>query len=128
MYTLSLHDALPISGVVAARAVTTGAANFGVLAAGTAASGVVTARAGAVGAVAVSAVAVGGSGGLPAVGRDRKSTRLNSSHRCISYAVLCLKKKNNALDKFLKPDTALNPSFHDERVSRSAPEVLERHL
>src|SRR5437762_5057960 len=26
-------------------------------------------------------------------GRDRKSTRLNSSHRCISYAVFCLKKK-----------------------------------
>src|SRR5437764_5587269 len=24
---------------------------------------------------------------------DRKSTRLNSSHRCISYAVVCLKKK-----------------------------------
>src|SRR5437762_7062665 len=28
---------------------------------------------------------------------DRKSTRLNSSHRCISYAVFCLKKKNIAL-------------------------------
>src|SRR5437762_5611710 len=27
------------------------------------------------------------------VSRDRKSTRLNSSHRCISYAVFCLKKK-----------------------------------
>src|SRR3970040_2682812 len=26
-------------------------------------------------------------------GKDRKSTRLNSSHRCISYAVFCLKKK-----------------------------------
>src|SRR5437763_7374145 len=26
-------------------------------------------------------------------GSDRKSTRLNSSHRCISYAVFCLKKK-----------------------------------
>ena len=25
--------------------------------------------------------------------KDRKSTRLNSSHRCISYAVFCLKKK-----------------------------------
>src|SRR6201989_2977312 len=25
--------------------------------------------------------------------RDRKSTRLNSSHRCISYAVFCLQKK-----------------------------------
>src|SRR3712207_8548777 len=27
-------------------------------------------------------------------GRDRKSTRLNSSHANISYAVLCLKKKH----------------------------------
>src|SRR4051794_41965463 len=27
------------------------------------------------------------------VGRDRKSTRLNSSHPSISYAVFCLKKK-----------------------------------
>src|SRR5437763_8601123 len=26
---------------------------------------------------------------------DRKSTRLNSSHRCTSYAVFCLKKKNH---------------------------------
>ena len=26
-------------------------------------------------------------------GVDRKSTRLNSSHRCISYAVFCLNKK-----------------------------------
>src|SRR5207248_4578779 len=30
-----------------------------------------------------------------AAGSDRKSTRLNSSHRTISYAVFCLKKKNN---------------------------------
>src|SRR5437764_3006826 len=28
--------------------------------------------------------------------QDRKSTRLNSSHRCISYAVFCLKKKRTA--------------------------------
>src|SRR3712207_8641858 len=28
-------------------------------------------------------------------GGDRKSTRLNSSHANISYAVFCLKKKNN---------------------------------
>src|SRR5437762_8857565 len=33
--------------------------------------------------------------GRPHRGIDRKSTRLNSSHRCISYAVFCLKKKNN---------------------------------
>src|SRR5437763_5808924 len=40
------------------------------------------------------------SRGAPTVERaglwvDRKSTRLNSSHRCISYAVFCLKKKKN---------------------------------
>src|SRR5437764_8040182 len=29
--------------------------------------------------------------------QDRKSTRLNSSHRCISYAVFCLKKKKTIL-------------------------------
>src|SRR5947209_10960042 len=29
-----------------------------------------------------------------AIGKDRKSTRLNSSHANISYAVFCLKKKN----------------------------------
>src|SRR3712207_7870064 len=31
------------------------------------------------------------------VGRDRKSTRLNSSHANISYAVFCLKKKKISL-------------------------------
>src|SRR5437879_11574372 len=30
---------------------------------------------------------------------DRKSTRLNSSHRCISYAVFCLKKKKKKTQK-----------------------------
>src|SRR2546426_6965300 len=30
---------------------------------------------------------------FPTVSRDRKSTRLNSSHLVISYAVFCLKKK-----------------------------------
>src|SRR3712207_7137336 len=40
------------------------------------------------------------AGGFDAVeeggGEDRKSTRLNSSHANISYAVFCLKKKNLA--------------------------------
>src|SRR5258708_27717102 len=31
---------------------------------------------------------------------DRKSTRLNSSHQIISYAVFCLKKKKKTLDDF----------------------------
>src|SRR5437773_8379258 len=33
----------------------------------------------------------------PALARDRKSTRLNSSHITISYAVFCLKKKKNTI-------------------------------
>src|SRR5438105_9994805 len=44
-------------------------------------------------------LAVGGRHQLHGVGRqpgpDRKSTRLNSSHEWISYAVFCLKKKKN---------------------------------
>src|SRR5258708_10521409 len=44
--------------------------------------------------------------------RDRKSTRLNSSHQIISYAVFCLKKK--------KPDTAtsLATNNKEEGVAR----------
>src|SRR5947207_13795420 len=34
-------------------------------------------------------------GHLRMAGKDRKSTRLNSSHTVISYAVFCLKKKKN---------------------------------
>src|SRR5688572_32356791 len=40
----------------------------------------------------------GGERGRPPrllAGKDRKSTRLNSSHSQISYAVFCLKKKND---------------------------------
>src|SRR5258708_13148638 len=33
---------------------------------------------------------------------DRKSTRLNSSHQIISYAVFCLKKKKNQQRQFTK--------------------------
>src|SRR5690625_6156458 len=54
--------------------------------------------------VAVGELAVGGhrdlrrigdaGGSAGAGGQDRKSTRLNSSHVAISYAVFCLKKKN----------------------------------
>src|SRR3712207_6971560 len=38
---------------------------------------------------------------------DRKSTRLNSSHANISYAVFCLKKKT-----FTKPDNYLEIKIH----------------
>src|SRR2546426_2358079 len=37
------------------------------------------------------------------LGQDRKSTRLNSSHLVISYAVFCLKKKNRAAVPHLRP-------------------------
>src|SRR5256885_5309266 len=47
---------------------------------------------------------------LVAGGGDRKSTRLNSSHLVISYAVFCLKKKKN-LDVY--------GSLSDDVASRS---------
>src|SRR2546426_3921574 len=62
IYTLSLHDALPICGEV-----------DGIRSRDT---------------------AVGQAPGAKRDG-DRKSTRLNSSHLVISYAVFCLKKKKN---------------------------------
>src|SRR2546426_7786555 len=72
IYTLSLHDALPISAGCATIQV---AATLGVPV-GVAADFMVP--------------------DLPAAAEiilDRKSTRLNSSHLVISYAVFCLKKK-----------------------------------
>src|SRR5437879_11770090 len=65
IYTLSLHDALPIC-VISVAGVLYLAVAVNLLTAGLAAL---------------------------TLARDRKSTRLNSSHRCISYAVFCLKKK-----------------------------------
>src|SRR5438034_71101 len=41
------------------------------------------------------------------IGEDRKSTRLNSSHTVISYAVFCLKKKKHGT-----PATPPNPDAH----------------
>src|SRR5256885_7507216 len=38
-----------------------------------------------------------------ALGLDRKSTRLNSSHLVISYAVFCLKKKNHGAVQLYQP-------------------------
>src|SRR5437763_5733371 len=42
--------------------------------------------------------------------RDRKSTRLNSSHRCISYAVFCLKKKNTSATTLVLARLSLSSS------------------
>src|SRR2546422_8240925 len=57
---------------------------------------------GRVGGVAVGAVAGDARDGL-ATARDRKSTRLNSSHGYISYAVFCLKKKKQK-KRYLRSD------------------------
>src|SRR5689334_23850222 len=40
--------------------------------------------------------------------RDRKSTRLNSSHSSISYAVFCLKKKKKKTNSFSPPSTTVS--------------------
>src|SRR5258708_15336089 len=39
---------------------------------------------------------------------DRKSTRLNSSHQIISYAVFCLKKKKTTIDNILVARTPVS--------------------
>src|SRR4051795_6623336 len=46
--------------------------------------------------------------------RDRKSTRLNSSHTLISYAVFCLKKKNNVIVHILEHANAGETRFAGE--------------
>src|SRR5260221_8713745 len=54
----------------------------------------------------IAALFVGGGVVFPIV--DRKSTRLNSSHTVISYAVFCLKKKKNIYNNYFKA-----PCMHD---------------
>src|SRR5688572_31383045 len=86
IYTLSLHDALPISypqGSRSARRVADrrGAGN------GHERDRSRRRRAGR-------SPRPAGDLHVGLYGRDRKSTRLNSSHSQISYAVFCLKKKN----------------------------------
>src|SRR5206468_5256673 len=85
IYTLSLHDALPIyvyypdmAEVPESQAVN------------------IRNRSYAIGAL-VEIPVPGAEGVLFAHGSDRKSTRLNSSHDQISYAVFCLKKKITTL-------------------------------
>src|SRR5260221_6937281 len=47
----------------------------------------------------------------PAGGSDRKSTRLNSSHTVISYAVFCLKKKNKIIELVTTRNLLNSPVF-----------------
>src|SRR3712207_7949610 len=82
IYTLSLHDALPICAVPGrARA----------------SAPVVVADGG--GPLAVVQPAELALEQVAKLLGDRKSTRLNSSHANISYAVFCLKKKKNTTPK-----------------------------
>src|SRR5438034_5342644 len=71
IYTLSLHDALPILRAVGERDDVPEAVGMGVV------------------------LGAPNKERVQLVGSDRKSTRLNSSHTVISYAVFCLKKKKN---------------------------------
>src|ERR1039458_10021667 len=55
---------------------------------------------------------------------DRKSTRLNSSHLGISYAVFCLKKKKKIR---LRADAARSPAVKGNLIDTSARGVRARH-
>src|SRR5690606_41482463 len=79
IYTLSLHDALPISATAGRPAPRRGAHT-------------VQGR-NSTGSCSSSSRCVGARNCLDCGALDRKSTRLNSSHVKISYAVFCLKKK-----------------------------------
>src|SRR2546422_4944725 len=46
---------------------------------------------------------------VPVGSADRKSTRLNSSHGYISYAVFCLKKKKKTQNKDIKDNDICHP-------------------
>src|SRR3712207_8512164 len=64
----------------------------------------------------------------PVVHRDRKSTRLNSSHANISYAVFCLKKKNtqSTASRAFYVDVALQPRPIAARSAEHTPELQSR--
>src|SRR5438552_18217407 len=80
IYTLSLHDALPIYLLAHPRVETAAGAQ-----------GLHGPRCGFQ--IAQLGCRSGSRSAEHAVPADRKSTRLNSSHQIISYAVFCLKKK-----------------------------------
>src|SRR5207248_10614425 len=82
-YTLSLHDALPIFPTSMRDPQPVGL--FALLDAAGNAERRVDSK------LSVIGLSLAKTGGAPST--DRKSTRLNSSHRTISYAVFCLKKK-----------------------------------
>src|SRR5207248_9241265 len=85
-YTLSLHDALPICCRAGNFGVRGQAKRYPALARSARSSDTVKAP---------SSLRFAGALQRSRVSPDRKSTRLNSSHRTISYAVFCLKKKKH---------------------------------
>src|SRR5262245_65153256 len=96
IYTLSLHDALPISRTLEPLATID--------------------RPATVGHVAISPDA-----------RDRKSTRLNSSHLGISYAVFCLKKKNmtTVSGKTINSMNSTTDRHHSDNMTYSATQTQD---
>src|SRR3712207_6957577 len=84
IYTLSLHDALPIWGRRSSSPSTRANPDTGIAKRSTSSPFSVSA-------------ATRRSLSLSPSAQDRKSTRLNSSHANISYAVFCLKKKKTKL-------------------------------
>src|SRR5438132_8503330 len=61
----------------------------------------------------------GGGAGAGAAGGDRKSTRLNSSHTVISYAVFCLKKKKTDTNTQRTYQKTAQPQRHKIPLSSS---------
>src|SRR5437762_5972199 len=96
IYTLSLHDALPISRIGWGSSVFFTATGYAVLE--NASIPIIGEGKEEPNDTYVEQLVAGAK--AAADYGDRKSTRLNSSHRCISYAVFCLKKKiKNKRDK-----------------------------
>src|SRR2546426_9309049 len=56
----------------------------------------------------------------PQADGDRKSTRLNSSHLVISYAVFCLKKKNPANASIVQATRPCTKPAHDD-IAKATP-------
>src|SRR5207253_8801488 len=92
IHPLSLHDALPICKPLATKVPTdsTGAALGNTVTATVPAA--LVAKPGVATIITLNPASGAGNNGLSNP-IDRKSTRLNSSHVAISYAVFCLKKK-----------------------------------
>src|SRR3712207_6981965 len=96
IYTLSLHDALPISLSVetSTNAITPDSPDTWHMTR-----------------VASALLRTASTGFSSIRCTDRKSTRLNSSHANISYAVFCLKKKKNNLNIIVSPHLLSSKSY-----------------